>query len=267
MPIVLIGWFATRKFGNEKYKAIAKDELVENETQIEVNKMITESKQITLNQQNEIKIEELNGSITQETTEEKLTKLGFVPDPNNTNQLMKKEVSINGKETTMYADKYDAFEPTNKTIKNTLETLEMKSRLNPEDEISNLRPFNMNMQENLMLMGSFRDDDNDLEMFFSPILDENNNSTGQDRICFISPKLKINIQKRHNKAVLRTDDTGYAVVKLDDVSYARFAWSFEKTRILHGDILNFKNGTFVKTYSFAAKELHVLEGETQKYCK
>lgn len=266
--IVLIGWLATSKSGSDKNKEIAETEVIKNETQMDVNKKIPEAELISLNQKNEMEFADANSSEKKETIEERYKKQGFIQDPNNANQLMKKVVGKDGKESTMYVDKYDeGFEPTRKTIKNALEILEMKSGLNPADEMSTLRPFDMNLQENLMLMGNFRDEENDLEIFFSPISDENGTPLGEDMVCFISPKLKINIPKRHNKAVLRADETGYAVVKLNDTLYARFTWSYEKKRTLHGDILNFKNGAFVKTNSFVAKGLNVEKGETQKYCK
>ena len=204
-----------------------------------------------------------------ESIEERLKKQGYIQDPNDENRLIKKIVGKNGKETIMYYDKNDkGFEPADKTIKNALETLEMKSELNPADEILTLRPFDLNLQENIMLSGHFRDEENDLEMSFSPMTDENGNPLGQDFVCFISPKLKINIPK-NNKSILRADETGYAVVKLNDAFYARFTWSFEfkKKRTLHGVILNFKNGAFVKTNTFAAQEVHRSRGEVLKYCE
>ncbi len=265
--IIFIGWLATSKFSGAKNKEISKTEVSKNETQKDISKKIPEAEQITLNPKKETNIVDSNSFAKTETIEERFKKQGFVQDPNNANQLMKKEVGKDGKEKTMYVDKYDeGFDPTRKTIKNALETLEMKSGQNPADEMSTLRPFDVNLQENLMLMGNFRDDENDLEIIFSPISDENGTPLGEDMVCFISPKLKINIQKSHNKAVLRADETGYAVVKLNDALYARFTWSFEKKRTLHGDILNFKNGTFVKTNAFVAKEVSVSKGETQKYC-
>lgn len=202
-----------------------------------------------------------------ETTEEHYKKLGFVDDPENKNRLMKKIIGKDGKEINEYVDKYDeGFEPTRKTIKNALEILETKNGLSPADEISNLRPFDLNLQENLMLCGYFRDEENDLEMFFSPVTDVDGNPLGRDSICFVSPKLKINIPK-NNKSILRADETGYAVVKLNDALYARFTWSFEKNRTLQGEILNYKNGVFVKTNAFAAKAVNISKGETLKYCE
>jgi hypothetical protein len=266
--MALIGWFATSKFLSNKISEISEAEVINNEIEKIVNEKTPEIAQITSDQKNETIITDTENAAKKETVEEKFKKQGFVQDPNNANQLMKKEVDKNGKERTLYVDKYDeGFDPTRKTIKNAIETLETKNGLNPADEMAALRPLDANLQENLMLMGNFRDDENDLEIFFSPISDENGTPLGKDRVCFISPKLKINIQKKEDKAIVRADETGYAVVKLNDILYARFAWSFEKKRTLHGDILNFKDGAFVKTNSFLAKEINISKGEKLKYCE
>lgn len=273
--VVLIGWFFTSKTKiSDQNKDVAKTEISKNETPATADPKISESEQTALNQKNEaVSVDQTAGNSDnfekKESVEERFKKQGYVQDPNNENQLMKKIIGKDGKEKTEYVDKYDeGFEPTRKTIKNALEILETKGELNPADEISILRPFDLNLQENIMLSGHFRDDENDLEMSFSPITDENGNSLGQDRVCFISPKLKINIPK-NNKSILRTDETGYAVVKLNDTLYARFTWSYEfkKKRTLHGVILIFKNGAFVKTNTFAAQEVHTSKGETLKYCE
>ncbi len=266
--IIIVGSFITKKIINSnKSNDVAEIEHNNSEAKTDNEQKTPETGQNSLNQEVETKTTDSNNSEKIETTEEKYLKQGYIQDPDNANQLMKKEIDKNGNERILYVNKHDdGFEPTRKTIKNAIEVLEMKRGLNPVEEISNLKPLDENLQENLMLMGNFRDAGNDLEIFFSPITDPNGTPLGEDMVCFISPKLKINIPKKPNQSILRADETGYAIVKFNDALYARFTWSYEKKRTLHGDILSLKNGAFHKTSSFVAEELSYSKGEVPKYC-
>lgn len=198
---------------------------------------------------------------------EKYKKMGFVEDPENPKRLVK-HYEENGKKKFMYVEIEDqGFTPTSKTIKNAEEILSSKTSLSPEEELANLRRMDMQLEEDSMLSGNFRDDTNDLEISMSPSSDPDGNLQEEDFICFYSPKLGIKINNFEKSGRLGSDGTGYAVLKINSTQFARITWSYEKkhSRTLHGHIISAEPNS--KVITFAAKEVHTSNGEQSKYCK
>ncbi|MCC2678214.1 MAG: hypothetical protein K0R29_790 [Pseudobdellovibrio sp.] len=199
--------------------------------------------------------------------QDKLFAQGYTEDPNEPYHFVKKTKKPDGKIVThvMPKDPGDNvyFEPQERDQKIAEETLERKQELNPAEEIVSLKRLNDNDQNTMMMLGKFRDEANDLEIRFAPVSDLENNPLEKDMTCLVSPKLKLNFKKTLNGEV-KSDDTGYALLKLNDETFARVAWSADSEgRKLHGHILVKKNGSFQMTKSFVAKEFH----NPLKYCQ
>lgn len=189
--------------------------------------------------------------------EEKLRSEGYVDNPKDPYTLMKKVKKPDGREVTylMPKDEGEAnyVEPQERDKKTAEEILESKKDLNPAEEISSLKRLDDNDEKTMMLLGKFRDEAKDLEIFFGPVTDEKGNPLLEDVTCLVSPKYNLNF-KRGYKGQVRTDDTGYAILKLSEQVYARVAWSFnDRGRLLHGQVYSVELGQSKLITNFEAK--------------
>ena len=205
----------------------------------------------------------------QEYLDEQYVQLGYGVDAENPGYLFKWHTKKNGEKVKLYAPKgRGSIDPKQTTVRDALQTLASKKDLNPDEEISSLRRLDEKIQDNLMLFGTFRDEQNDLEIYLSTLTDEVGNSLNKDLTCFYWPKLQIAFKKKlDNGLEVRADETGYGILKLASTRFARVMWSYEKGRILHGEIWELLNGAYVKTNIFVANEIRPLDGDQVKYCE
>lgn len=200
-----------------------------------------------------------------ETNLKKLEKEGYIENPDDPYTMIKRVKTTDGKETTYVVpkdpDENESFEPTERTVKTAEETLESRRNENPESEIEEMHPLDESDRQSMMLTGMFRDDANDIELRFSKLYDISGRPQGKDKICFVAPKLGYNMENNITGKV-RTDGTGYGLLQLNSQLYIRVAWSFEKKRILHGELLKAENGETQIIKKFSAQE----NSKGMKYC-
>lgn len=263
--IVAVLWVNSFK---SKQSDIAPESTATDKLQQEVFVAERNSEGHTIATPSEVQNSASNEELTKKNqTIEKYKNMGFVEDPENPKRLIK-HYEENGKKKFMYVDIEEmGLTPTSKTIKNAEEVPSSKLSLNPEEELSNLKRMDMNLQEDSMLSGNFRDDQIDLEISISPSTDSDGNLQEEDFICFYSPKLNFKINTFEKSGRLRSDGAGYAVLKINTKQYARITWSYEEnhSRTLHGHIISMEPNS--KIITFTAKEVHTSNGEQVKYCK
>jgi hypothetical protein len=200
--------------------------------------------------------------------EQKLRTEGYVDDPKNPERLMTMFKDASGKTKIFYRSKKDdSYDVPDKTSKAAWETLDSKTSISPAEDIRQLSRLEESNVIGFMLSGYFRDSENDIEAFFSSSTDEKGNLLNEDRICFVAPSLGINFKPSFGKHSLRVDETGYGVVKLTPALYLRIAWSREKKRIVHGDVVLLENGNHRTIKRFNATTVSRFTGEQLKYCK
>ncbi len=190
----------------------------------------------------------------------------FIEDPDNPDQLIKKTHDANGKSITFYVQKNSSIEPNNASEKTALETLESKRDIDPQFEYESLKKFDDTNQNDGLLSGSFRNNELDLEfkilMTYSG--SQYTNFSGIN-FCFSSPNLNIDIPLG-TEADLRTDGTGYGIIKLSNNSFLRLAWSMEAKRKIHGQIIRTQQNISELVLSFEALQYNSLEGKYLKRC-
>jgi len=196
--------------------------------------------------------------------EEKLRKEGYVENPEDPYTMIKKVKKADGKEVIYIMPKdpggKDYFEPADRTERSAEEVLESKKDVNPADEAASMRRLEEDQNDQLLL-GYFRDNSKDIEFKVSSVYEMDDTRAKNDFICFVAPKLGYNMPKFVNTQIL-SDGTGYGLIKMNDQLYIRITWSFDKERILHGQILSLKNGHLMPAETFRA----VQNKESLKYC-
>jgi len=189
--------------------------------------------------------------------EEKLRKEGYIENPGDPYTMIKKVKKADGKEVTYIMPKdpgdNDYFEPSERTSKTANEIIESKRDHDPQQEVSELRVLDDNEQNNSLLLGTFRDSANDVEIKLGKVYNLDNSSTDKVILCFVAPKLNYNFPKYMN-ATARVDGTGYGVIQINEKLFIRIAWSMESKRALHGQIVELRNGQPSATHNFAATE-------------
>ena len=195
-----------------------------------------------------------------------LQKMGFAPDSEIPGQ-MKKTVTVNGKVSVYSIASGSSFSPKDKSVAAAVELLDRRNSENPEEELLNLKPLDFKNDDEAMLSGKFRDDANDLEFRLSEVEPDSNVPASQDFICLMAPKLKLKMRSLSPKHLIRSDSTGYGVVRFEGGIYARLMWSFEDKRIIHGQIIKIDGNLPRVLLQFNAVEKSALRGEELEYCR
>lgn len=191
---------------------------------------------------------------------------GFVEDPNNPDQLMKKTQDANGKPVTFYVQKNSSVEPNSVTEKMARETLDSKRDLDPNFEFQNMNFFDDQNQNDSLLSGSFRNEELDLEFrILMTYTDMQNSSFDGVRICFSAPKLNIEVPYG-TKIEFKADGSGYGLAKLNETTFLRLAWSMDPRRKLHGQILKNSAGQIETILNFESSSVNTMEGKSLKRC-
>jgi hypothetical protein len=209
-------------------------------------------------------------SQTRRSYEENLRAEGYKDNPDDPYTLIKKIKNREGQDRILIAAKNPqdrkSFDMPDRDAKTADEVLASKKFTDPASEISSLKRLDENDQNSMMFFGRFRDDGKDIEIYFSPLTDEKGEPKNEDVICFVAPKLGYDF-KRLLTGQVRTDDTGYALLRISENLYVRTAWASEgQMRVLHSQIITIDaNGASHVQENFNATEAGQ-KNSSLKYC-
>ena len=178
--------------------------------------------------------------------------------------IYKPIVDKNGKKHVLYLyrDKSDYFEPntSDKSRKDAIDLLDRKRSEDFVEEFESLKPISGKSTGNdQMVSGHFSDAGNQVE--FALGFDEEND---KQAICFYSKETGL-VNGQPGMAI-RADSEGYSIFKISDNAYVRFMWSFDKERILYGDLFQKQQNSWVLVKRFGAVEAHMTKGEFLNKC-
>jgi hypothetical protein len=152
------------------------------------------------------------------------------------------------------------FEPGPASAKTAMAFLESRKAENPSDEMSGMHPPDTDAGEGRMLLGKFMDEAAGIELITMLLPDD-----GVEHVCFRTPEVLF--KASFGTYTLRSDASGYGIVKFNDVDYLRIIWSFDEKRIIHGQLLKIESGQTAVIKSFAAVEINRSSSVKFKYCK
>jgi hypothetical protein len=207
----------------------------------------------------------------QTSYERRLREEGYTDNPQDSYTLIKKYKTKSGKDAYYIQPKNHNDQVTvdleDRDKKSAQELLESKKSQNPGDELLSLHRLDTNDQNSMMLLGRFRDEASDIELFFSPVMDPQGNLQAQDVICFVAPKLGYDFKRLLTGKVMG-DNTGYALLKLNENLFVRAAWSSDKgIRTLSGQIFEVNGDKSKLIKSFEAAERNKKSTSSLKYCE
>ncbi len=188
---------------------------------------------------------------------EHLRKQGYEIDPANPEQAIRKVIK-NGREIITTVE-LSSFEPRFTTSTDALMLLESKKENDPETELGGMHQVDWN-SDSVMLLGKFRDKEQDIELALSLRDDDN-----LEKVCLSFPGKTLT--GTAGTFTLRADASGYGIVRFNGNEYLRLIWATDRKRIIHAQFLQRTANEIKVVKSFSATEINRANSEKLERCK